>query len=284
MKSYEPCVCGDPECGRCFPKPCSREDVEPADIPDWWEADIEIGRKWCAAVDAACQDADTPPPAPFDGLDALIRHEGGLEELPALALLDEIRGLRKTCPDCTAHDLIRAPARETFVYGEGDSAVTLEADVTVETCRGCGFQTTGRDGELARAAVLQRHLARVATARAEAAEKRVAEWERRFKVASEESLAALREALDTARHITDLHATAIKERNALKDERHQILVAIMDCAEIGAHLRFDAWRAEGTPPWTAWIPGKGRGDGQTPVEAVTSLKADLKARKEKPRG
>ncbi len=215
MKSYEPCMCGDPECGRCFPKPCYREDVEPADIPTWWEVDIDIGRKWCAAVDDAVQEADTPPPAPFDGLDALIRHEDGLEELPALALLDEFRG---------------------------------------------------------------------ATARAEAAEKRVAEWERRFKQASEESLTALREALDTARHITDLHATAIKELNALKDERHQILVAIMDCAEIGAHLRFDAWRAEGTPPWTAWIPGKGRGDGQTPAEAVTSLKADLKARKGKPRG
>ena len=284
MKSFEPCLCGDPECGRCFPQLCSREDVEPADIPDWWWADIELGRKWCAVVDEAVQEATAPPPCPFDGLDALIRHENGLEELPTLALLDEIRASRKTCPDCTAHDLASAPARETFVYGDGDSAVTLEANVTVETCRGCGFKTTGRDGELARDAVLQRHLARVATARAEAAEKRVAEWERRFKQASEESLAALREALDTARHITDMHAPAIKERDALKDERRLILVALMGCAEIGAHLRFDAWRLEGAPPWTAWIPGKGRGDGQTPTEAVTTLKADLEARAEKPRG
>ena len=35
-------------------------------------------------------------------------------------------------------------------------------------------------------------------------------------------------------------------------------------------------------PHDALIPGKGRGDGQTPTDAVTSLKADLKARKGKP--
>lgn len=172
-------------------------------------------------------------------------------------------------------DMVRDAAGMPRVADDATRAL-LDLDGLIAQAQACA-----RWSEIADEAETDRQQA---IARADAAEKRVAEWERRYKEASEESLTALREALDTAQHISALHATAIKERDTLKDERFGILVALMDCAQIGAHLRFDAWRAEGAPPWTAWIPGKGRGDGQTPAEAVASLKADLKSRKEKPHG
>lgn len=63
---------------------------------------------WIGAVDEAvsnCPDF-VPPPVPVDELADLIREDGELAELPALALLDEIQRLRAVCE--AARDVVAA--------------------------------------------------------------------------------------------------------------------------------------------------------------------------------
>ncbi len=54
----------------------------------------DVARDWVRAVESIVDDTDTPPPVPIDELSDMIREDGGLDETPALALLDEIQRLR----------------------------------------------------------------------------------------------------------------------------------------------------------------------------------------------
>lgn len=50
---------------------------------------------WFAAIDETLEDGEgKPPPVPLDELSHWLREGGDLEEIPALALLDEIKDLR----------------------------------------------------------------------------------------------------------------------------------------------------------------------------------------------
>lgn len=60
--------------------------------------DDHPGRAWLYAVDNDA-DFESPHPPPIDSLADAIREDGSLDELPALALLDEIHRLRKVLRD-----------------------------------------------------------------------------------------------------------------------------------------------------------------------------------------
>ena len=51
-----------------------------------------------------------------------------------------------------------------------------------------------------------------------------------------------------------------------------------DMAALGCHLRYDPERPPPLARWTAYITGRGRGDGHTPEQAVANLRAALEAR------
>jgi putative zinc finger/helix-turn-helix YgiT family protein len=62
------------------------------------------------------------------------------------------------CPNCERENVETSIERETFAYGEGDSAPQVTADVPVRTCRDCGFQFTDGEAEEARHDAVCRHL------------------------------------------------------------------------------------------------------------------------------
>lgn len=59
------------------------------------DAEAEPGADWCMAVEQHVNGTGDPPgPAPLEPLAAIIRACAGLDEAPALALLDELRAAR----------------------------------------------------------------------------------------------------------------------------------------------------------------------------------------------
>ena len=71
--------------------------------------------------------------------------------------LDEVR----ECPACEASGVRAASQTQRFTYGVGKSAVDVEADVPVWTCRACGFEFTDGAAEEIRHDAVCRRLGRL---------------------------------------------------------------------------------------------------------------------------
>lgn len=66
--------------------------------------------------------------------------------------------MKETCPSCGSPEATRKPHVEKFTYGVGESAVELEAHVTLISCPACGedFLDAAAHEEMER--VVQEHL------------------------------------------------------------------------------------------------------------------------------
>jgi len=67
----------------------------------------------------------------------------------------------KYCPDCGGADLYFSVSEETFLYGQGDEASQLKADVPMWSCGDCGCQFTYGEAEVIRHESVCRHLGRL---------------------------------------------------------------------------------------------------------------------------
>lgn len=75
--------------------------------------------------------------------------------------------------------------------------------------------------------------------------------------------------------LLEVRAGLAAERRRARQELEELQVVLVHAARLDAHVRYDADRPDGAPRWTAWVPGKGRGDGNTPAEALGALRARL---------
>ena len=64
----------------------------------------------------------------------------------------------RECPQCGKDTLTTRWHHDTFKYGTGDSAVTLEVDLPVRRCVSCDLQFLDHDGERLRHEAVCRHL------------------------------------------------------------------------------------------------------------------------------
>ena len=73
------------------------------------------------------------------------------------AVLREIPGPSE-CEMCGAPGLRTELVRDPFIYGVGDDAVELSADIPVHTCNQCEVAFTGREAEMIHHEAVCRHL------------------------------------------------------------------------------------------------------------------------------
>ena len=73
-------------------------------------------------------------------------------------VLGSLPGGPTLCDLCKTTNLRAELVRDPFIYGAGDQAVELSADVRVHTCSNCGDSYTGPDAEVAYHEAVCRHL------------------------------------------------------------------------------------------------------------------------------
>ena len=64
----------------------------------------------------------------------------------------------RTCPVCGEDEVRSFNHRDTFEYGSGESAVTLQVDLPVRRCAACDFEFLDQEGERLRHEAVCRHL------------------------------------------------------------------------------------------------------------------------------
>ena len=64
----------------------------------------------------------------------------------------------RTCPLCGEDQVTTISHRDTFQYGSGESAVTLQVDLPVRRCAICDFEFLDQEGERLRHEAVCRHL------------------------------------------------------------------------------------------------------------------------------
>jgi putative zinc finger/helix-turn-helix YgiT family protein len=67
-------------------------------------------------------------------------------------------GEKLVCFECGSSDVAKAFQQQVFQYGNGENAIELTAEMPVFTCKACGFQFAGPEGDDARHEAVCRHL------------------------------------------------------------------------------------------------------------------------------
>ncbi|KKL05358.1 hypothetical protein LCGC14_2606830 [marine sediment metagenome] len=63
-----------------------------------------------------------------------------------------------TCPQCDSSSIATRSELDAFIYGEGDKAVQLSAEVPIHRCAECGFEFLTHEAETAQHEAVCRHL------------------------------------------------------------------------------------------------------------------------------